>query len=492
MSGSGAGAIERHRTAMHRSALSRPVALACDDGLITEAASVFDYGCGRGGDVERLRSAGIEAGGWDPAFASEVEQGPADVVNLGYVVNVIERPDERRSALERAWMLARRVLIVAARLEWESRNLKGRVHGDGLVTSKGTFQKLYTQEELRSWIESTLGAPAVAAAPGIYYVFRDESLAQTYLSSRVRRRTSAPRPLVSEQLYEEHRELFDQLADFVAERGRVPRESEVPFASDLKRELGGIPRAFSILRRLTEPERWEAIAQARSRDLLVYLALANFGGRPALGALPEPLQFDVKEFFGSYKEGTKQADRLLFGAGQAEQVDSAARSAAIGKLTSEALYVHLSELSTLPPLLRVYEGCARALTGTVEEANVLKLHRQKAQVSYLSYPGFDKQAHPELHTVVVARLARLDVTFRDFRGSDNPPVLHRKETFVGEGYPGRERFSRLTRQEERAGLFEEAQLIGTRDGWQAALAVRGLEVRGHRLQPAPSEPRQGS
>lgn len=336
------------------------------------------------------------------------------------------------------------------------------------------------------WIESTLGSQAVAAAPGVYYVFRDEGLAQTYLSSRVRRRASAPRPLVSEQLYEEHRELFDQLADFVAERGRTPRPSEVPFASDLKRELGGIPRAMSILRRLTEPERWEAIAQARSRDLLVYLALANFGGRPTFSALPEPLQFDVKEFFGSYREGTQQADRLLFGAGQAEQVDLATRSAAVGKLTGEALYVHASELPSLPPLLRVYEGCARALTGTVEEANMLKLHRQKAQVSYLAYPDFDKKAHPELRTVVVARLSRLDVTFRDFRESDNPPLLHRKETFVGETYPGRERFARLTRQEERAGLFEEAQLIGTRDGWQAALATRGLEVRGHRLQAAAS------
>lgn len=474
--------IERHRTAMHRISLSRPMALACDDGLVTDSVSVFDYGCGRGGDVDRLRAAGVEVSGWDPAFAPDWVRRPADVVNLGYVVNVIERPAERRGALLDAWGLARRLLVVAARLEWESRDLRGRVHGDGVVTSKGTFQKLYTQEELRSWIESTLGVQAVAAAPGIYYVFKDGGLAQTYLASRVRRRAAAPRPLVSERLYEENRELFDELAEFVAARGRVPRPSEFPSAAAVTERLGSIQRAFAILRRLTGVEQWEEIAQNRARDLLVYLALAKFGRRPSFGALPQDLQFDVREFFGSYKDATAQADRLLFGAGNSEEVDLSARASVVGKLTNEALYVHATEVPNLPPLLRVYEGCARALTGTVADANIIKLHRQKAQVSYLSYPSFDKKAHPELHTVIIARLARLDVTFRDFRESANPPVLHRKETFVGSEYPGRERFARLTSREEAAGLFEDHLTIGTRDGWAAALAARNLEVRGHRLQ----------
>ena len=38
------------------------------------------------------------------------------VVNLGYVVNVIEDLAERRDTLRRAWQLAGRVLIVGARL----------------------------------------------------------------------------------------------------------------------------------------------------------------------------------------------------------------------------------------------------------------------------------------------------------------------------------------------------------------------------------------
>ena len=37
------------RTAMSRTALSRPMALALDDDLLSPGTSVFDYGCGRGG-----------------------------------------------------------------------------------------------------------------------------------------------------------------------------------------------------------------------------------------------------------------------------------------------------------------------------------------------------------------------------------------------------------------------------------------------------------
>ena len=483
--------IERHRTAMHRNSLSRPMTLALNDGVIRTDSSILDYGCGRGGDVRVLRSEGRVANGWDPAFAPKAPRGPADVVNLGFVVNVIERPAERHEALLCAWKLTRRVLVVAARLEWEARDLRGRPHGDGIITTKGTFQKLFTQEELRSWIDGALGVRAVAAAPGVFYVFRDDAEAQRFLAARFRRRSATPRPRASEVQYDTHRELFEVIADFYASRGRLPRDAELPEASTINSVLGSIPKAFGILRRVTDTEQWETIATERSRDLLVYLALANFAGRPSFGDMPIELQLDVKGLFGSYKAATAQADKLLFAAGRPEAIDTAARAASFGKLTPEALYVHVEELNSLPPLLRIYEGCGRALTGTVEGANILKLHRQKAQVSYLAYPRFDRDAHPELQTVIVARLGRLEVTFRDFRHSSNPPILHRKETFVSERYPGHDRFRRLTTREEAAGLFDSPTTIGTKDGWQAALQASGVEIRGHTLRRTRSVSRSG-
>ncbi len=38
------------------------------------------------------------------------------MVNLGYVVNVIENPEERREALRGTWGLTQNVLIVSSRL----------------------------------------------------------------------------------------------------------------------------------------------------------------------------------------------------------------------------------------------------------------------------------------------------------------------------------------------------------------------------------------
>ena len=56
----------------------------------------------------------------DPAFFPDETRTPADVVNLGYVINVIEDPAERVVVLAAAWELARKVLIVSARLDWEA------------------------------------------------------------------------------------------------------------------------------------------------------------------------------------------------------------------------------------------------------------------------------------------------------------------------------------------------------------------------------------
>src|SRR3712207_5615072 len=99
---------------MARTALSRPMTLAFEEGVISSHTSVFDYGCGRGDDVRTLQRIGIRASGWDPVHQASAAVKPADVVNLGYVINVIEEVSERREVLRRAWNLAQRALVVAA------------------------------------------------------------------------------------------------------------------------------------------------------------------------------------------------------------------------------------------------------------------------------------------------------------------------------------------------------------------------------------------
>ena len=172
---------------MTRSFLSRPVQQLLLDGLMDDGASLFDYGCGRGGDVRRLLELGHDAAGWDPAHAADKPKRRAGVVNLGYVVNVIEDIHERQEALQAAWHLTDEVLVVSGRLVWEVNGAPGRPFGDGWITTSGTFQKFYTQEELRSWIDGVLGEQSVAAAPGIFYVFRSEAAEQRLLARHARR-----------------------------------------------------------------------------------------------------------------------------------------------------------------------------------------------------------------------------------------------------------------------------------------------------------------
>ena len=172
---------------------------------------------------------------------------------------------------------------------------------------------------------------------------------------------------------------------------------------------------------------------------------------------------------------------LLFKAGDRASIDQACQQSAIGKRTRDALYVHTSALDRLAPLLRVYEGCARILTGTVAGANVIKLRRDKAQVSYLSYPDFDTALHPALVEVTTADLPGLHVDHQDLRDASNPPILHRKDAFVAEDYPGRQRFARLTQQEERHGLLDAPLPIGRRQQWEAWLEANDATLRGHRV-----------
>src|SRR4051794_17422022 len=98
---------------MVRHDLSQPVALLVRHGLIKPGAAVFDYGCGQGDDLRILSASGIEAAGWDPHFRPEAVQTPAPIVNLGFVLNVIEDPIERRDALRGAWALTEQVLSIA-------------------------------------------------------------------------------------------------------------------------------------------------------------------------------------------------------------------------------------------------------------------------------------------------------------------------------------------------------------------------------------------
>jgi DNA phosphorothioation-associated putative methyltransferase len=196
--------------------------------------------------------------------------------------------------------------------------------------------------------------------------------------------------------------------------------------------------------------------------------------------LPPTLKGDIRAFFGAYRKACAEADALLFRAGDAA-IDDACRRSPIGKLLPDDLYVHKSAMDSLEPILRIYEGCGRTYLGEVEGANLIKIHRRSGKLSYLVYPAFDTDPHPALLRCVKLSLRTRQLECYDYAQSANPPILHRKETFLRPEHPLFARFARLTRQEEQHGLLEETASIGTRAGWEKRLQVAGLRLRGHRL-----------
>ena len=148
--------------------------------LITPARTFFDYGSGLGKDIQYLRTKKIDATGWDPFYAPSAEKKRADIVNLGYVLNVIERPEERQQTLIDAFDLANQLLIVSVRVD---KAIGYEEFGDGQITSRNTFQKIFGQIEFRDYVQSVLGHKLHMESMGIGYVFKDKTLESTYLAN---------------------------------------------------------------------------------------------------------------------------------------------------------------------------------------------------------------------------------------------------------------------------------------------------------------------
>ncbi|RCJ28457.1 DNA phosphorothioation-associated methyltransferase [Nostoc minutum NIES-26] len=473
--------IERHRAAIARTDISRPVRLAIEWSILNQDTSFFDYGCGYGGDVERVANLGYTSAGWDPYYYPNTLITAADIVNLGYVLNVIEDQEERRQSLIQAWELTHKVLIVAAQVLINAPSKAQFAYSDGIVTCRNTFQKYYEQQELKTYIDEVLNVDAVPVALGVYFVFRDEAEKENYKAIRFFSRTSTPRVRIPTKRFEDYQEKLEPLMDFFTKRGRLPVKGELANEQELLTEFGNFRRAFAIVLQATDEAEWDAIAYRRSLDIQVYLALTHFAQRPKFHQLAPEIRHDIKAFFGSYEEACQVADQKLFSLGNPRIVQTACEKSKIGKHTRGALYVHVSALAALDPLLRIYEGCASRTIGRVDGATLIKYYIDQPQISYLFYPEFDNDPHPALKASITIDLKTLYITHRDYENRANPPILHRKENFVTSNYPRYEEFAKLTQQEQELGLLKLKSEIGNRQGWEKCLAAHGVEIRDHQV-----------
>ena len=495
--------IQRHRTAIRRNKLSRPASLLIEKGILSQETNYFDYGCGHGQDIEILKKNGFsKLGGFDPYYMPDADVVQSDIVNLGYVINVIEDPKERSQVLKKAYGLAGKVLCVSAMLN-RQKSYEGEYFSDGVKTSLGTFQKYYEQSELKEYIEDVLKKDVVALHQGIFLVFKHETDRLEYLSRRYRRSVSLEvtrldpitkkatkvrvfKPKLEELIKESP--FFKNVIEFVMEHGRLPSTNESSHYSEMLSEFKSKKKIEALIINNVDAEELKSVKTQRINDLTVMFALMRFSknGFPKLSDLPESTLLDIKTFFNSYRDFLKIAELLLFTLGNKKEMTKKMGAIAIGKKLPDAIYIHPTYINKLPPEVRVKVGVAQALIGDVDNCNLVKISKSNDKVSFLVYEDFDEVEHPALLYSYVVDIPKAKISEWNYSTRENPPILHRKETFVGADYPLYEKFKSLSDAEESLGLLGHNH-IGTLVKWEDFLLNKGLVIIDHQVKKIPAE-----
>lgn len=487
--------IERHKTAISRSEFSKPVKTLIDYGLLGPEDQFLDFGCGLGDDVRGLTELGYRAAGWDPYYCPDGERPRAEVVNLGFVVNVIEDPAERVETLLEAWRHTTRLLVVSTLMTGrECQYSQIEPFGDGIITNRNTFQKHYEPAEFHSFIDDALETEVVPVEPGVCYVFRRLEDQQDFVAQRTKRAIDWER--ISQRLrflharaprltvYERHQELLDDYWHAMLEFGRPPRSDEYERYAEIRGACGSGGKAAQLFVRKYGEEPLDEARERRKEDLLVYLSGGEFQKRRAgFSRLSSRLRTDVKSFFGNYAAACDEARELLFTAGDPAELELAVEDLEFGWLDSGEGHftIHRSLLDRLPPLLRIYVECGARLFGDPRQADLIKLHLRSKKLTFLHYEDFSAPL-PVLETRIKIDLRRLFVNVIDHTTGPEHQILFFKERFLAPDHPELSKFQVFSKRLRKLGIHEG--LLGsndrfspTKEAFEAALARAGLTKR---------------
>jgi DNA phosphorothioation-associated putative methyltransferase len=155
---------------------------------------------------------------------------------------------------------------------------------------------------------------------------------------------------------------------------------------------------------------------------------------------------------------------------------------AFGKQLPTAVYVYWGENADFGKELNLLVAMLAARHELGTQFNVIKFRTDELKLSFLSYPQFMEDPHPALRHAVTIDLVTGKARQTDYTNNHNPPILHRKETFLPENHPARATFEALTRAEEAVGLYEHTATIGFKLNWEQLLAKKGVEVDNHTVR----------
>ncbi len=454
--------IKRHRTAIDRVSFSAPMKLLERYGFLNGDFTLFDYGCGKGGDVERLRDLGVEASGWDPHFAPNEEKQTSDIVNLGFVINVIEHPFERVEALRSAYDLATHFIVVSVMLTNSSRGT-AKQFSDGCKTGATTFQKYFTQSEFKEYLAITLDVEPYPIGPGICVLFKTEKASLNFLSRRISGRSRAREkhgrkrqgPIARNAivLSGEQTSILSAYWDEALELGYFSEPSQ-NLREELIDQFGSIRRARNqVTQRFNQVALSEA-ADQRREDLVVLFAINKLRIRKGESVIDDQTLAASKALFGSMREVKALAMRLIEDVASPTQLESACQAAeqiGLGRSIETVGFVfHKAQLHRMPPVLRLRVWLAALVADDPESADLIKVHSSSEKVSFYTHANFDSQGLPELFTQEIVDLSR-SKTF--LRIPSERLVLKFKARYLSEEqsqFPSQERFDEVVE-----GIFDD-------------------------------------
>ena len=499
--------IARHLTALTRYSLSAPMQTLARFGYLDGSKCIFDYGCGKGGDLQALQENNVVASGWDPYYAPEEMKKPSDIVNLGFVINVIESLEERIDALRGAYELANEFLVVSAMLA-NPEAVRGRPYGDGVLTSRNTFQKYFTQAELIHFIAETLHEEPLPVGPGIFYVFKDKDAEQRFVYSRFAKkrpptiriscapieRSARVRINRVQEKYERHQALLEPLWHLWLQLGRKPERSEVNL-EEIGAALGSLPAALRLILAYKGDEATGFLKEAeraRVDDLRVYFANLQFEKRRPLKHMEQRQKADIKYFFGSFKTAVEEGERLLLETSKAVNINAACQVAAehgLGWLDeSHSLQLHTSLVEQLPAVLRCYVSCGTILYGDVSSADLIKIHIRSGKLTLMKFDRFDESPLPRLIERVKINLRSQRLDFFDYGEIYTPPYLFMKSRFINEEHPFYAEQAVFDEQLEQLNLTDLSGFGPNSEEFEQLLEKRRYCIQGFQLERSQTLP----
>lgn len=485
--------IDRYKTALVRHELSTPMKNLAKHGYLSGLYSIFDYGCGRGDDLRELEAHGLEALGWDPNFQPDNERVSSSIVNLGFVLNVIEDQDERLEALLGAWDLTEQLLVISVMLANETYIAQFKPYKDGVITSRNTFQKYYAQTEIKTYIERHLQEEVIAVAPGIFYIFKDKLEEQQYLQRKYKRhhkwqQLTSPEPVEAKDkaklLIPQNQEIFDAFWNSCLELGRIPANEEFEQSDKIRALIGSHKKVFGLLREMFDTHEFEKAEKRRKEDLLLYFAMGLFEKRKPYTQQPESLKRDIKALFDDYKTALSLATELLFAIADADLINKQCKKAHQHLPASllndgHSLILHRDYIDDLPLLLRAYVGAGLQMYGELnDEIDLIKIHITSGKLTLTAYDDFEKSV-PFLVERIKIKMAEQDIDFFDYVDEKRRPPLLNKHFYLSSEHKDYKKQLSFDKRLAKLMAFEpteETQM--TRTAFDVLLGKNHKEIRG--------------